>query len=49
MSDFLAQAVDDLDYYFNDPLWDDEYNAEFRERIIRMRKEAEYLSRNSLH
>jgi hypothetical protein len=31
------------------PLWDDEYNAEFRERIVRMRNEAKYLSRNSLH
>jgi hypothetical protein len=37
----LAQAVDDLDHYLND--FDRTYTGELRDRIIRLRNEAEYL------
>jgi hypothetical protein len=43
ISDVLSQAVDDLDHYLNDPNFDSTYNGEFRERIIRLRDEAEYI------
>lgn len=43
ISDVLYQAVDDFDHYLNDPIWDDTYTGEIRERIIRLRNEAEYL------
>ena len=41
--DVLAQAVDDLDHYLDDPFWDHIYRADLRERVIRLRGEAKYV------
>jgi hypothetical protein len=43
ISDILSQAVDGLDSYLNEPLWDHIYCGELRERIIRLRDDAEYI------
>jgi hypothetical protein len=43
LSDILSQTVHDLDLYLNDPTWDDTYKGEMRERIVRLRDEAEYV------
>ena len=43
ISDVLAQAVDDLDHYLNDPFWDHIYRADWRERVICLRDEAKYV------
>jgi len=43
ISDILFQAVDDLDHYLNDPLWDHIYCGDLRERIIRLRDEAKHV------
>jgi len=43
ISDILSQTVLDLDHYLNNPNFDGTYNGEFRERIIRLRDEAEYI------
>jgi hypothetical protein len=43
ISDILFQAVVDLDHYLNDPNFDRTYSGELRERIIRLRDEAEYI------
>jgi hypothetical protein len=42
ISDILSQAVVDLDHYLNDPNFHT-YSGELRERIIRLRDEAEYI------
>jgi hypothetical protein len=41
ISEILYQTVDNLDHCFNDPHWYDLYYGEFRERIIRLRDEAQ--------
>ena len=43
ISDILSQTVVDLDYYLNNPNFDGTYNGDLRERIIRLRDEAEYI------
>jgi hypothetical protein len=43
ISDILCECVDELDYYLNFPTFDDVYEGELRDRIIRLRNEAEYL------
>ena len=43
ISDILFQSVIDLDHYLNDPNFDRTYNGEIRDRIIRLRDEAEYI------
>lgn len=43
ISDVFSEAVAELDRYLNDPIWDDVYCGKLRERIIRLRNEAEYL------
>jgi hypothetical protein len=43
ISDILFQSVVDLDHYLNDSNFDRTYNGEIRERIIRLRDEAEYI------
>ena len=35
--------IEDLDHYLGDPFWDDIYWGDLRERIIRLRDEAEYV------
>jgi len=43
ISDVLCECVSEIDYYLNSETFDDTYEGEFRERIIRLRNEAEYL------
>jgi hypothetical protein len=43
INDILSQAVVDLEYYLNNPNFDGTYSRELRERIIRLRDEAEYI------
>ena len=43
ISDILSQMIDDLDHYLVNPDYDDTYKGELRERIIRLRGEAEYI------
>jgi hypothetical protein len=43
ISDVISEAVAELDRYLNDPIWDDVYCGKLRERIVRLRNEAEYL------
>jgi hypothetical protein len=43
ISDVLAEAVDGLDCYLNDPTWNRAYCGDFREKIVRLRNEAEYI------
>jgi hypothetical protein len=43
ISDILSECVTDLDHYLNCPTFDDVYERELRDRIIRLRNEAEYL------
>jgi hypothetical protein len=43
ISDVLCTCVDELDRYLNDRIFDDTYQGELRERIIRLRSEAECL------
>jgi hypothetical protein len=43
ISDVLCRAVDELDWYLNNPTFNDIYQEELRDRIIRLRNEAEYL------
>ena len=43
ISDVLCECVSELDYYLNNQAFEETYQGEFRERIIRLRNEAEYL------
>ena len=43
ISDILCECVDEIDRYLNDPGLDATYEGELRDRIIRLRNEAEYL------
>lgn len=43
ISDILSHTVDELDHYLRDPIWDDIYAGEIRERLIRLRDEANDL------
>ena len=43
ISDTLSECVTDLDHYLNSPTFDGTYEGELRERIIRLRNEAEYI------
>jgi hypothetical protein len=43
ISDVLCECVRELDYYLNNQAFEETYQGEFRERIIRLRNEAEYL------
>ena len=43
ISDVLCECVSKLDHYLNSRTFDDTYQGELRERIIRLRNEAEYL------
>ena len=43
ISDALCDCVNALDHYLNDHSFDDTYQGELRDRIIRLRNEAEYL------
>jgi hypothetical protein len=43
ISDVLYELVNGIDWYLNDSSNDDIYQGERRERIIRLRNEAEYL------
>jgi hypothetical protein len=43
ISDILSQAVVDLDHYLTDPNFADTYTGEVRERVVRLRDEAESL------
>jgi hypothetical protein len=43
ISDILSEGVTDLDHYLNCPTFDDVHERELRDRIIRLRNEAEYL------
>ena len=43
ISDVLYELVNGIDWYLNDSSYDDIYQGERHERIIRLRNEAEYL------
>src|SRR5437868_11979382 len=43
ISDVLCECVSQLDQYLSNQAFDDTYQGEFRQRIIRLRNEAEYL------
>ena len=43
ISDALAGCVGELDRYLNDQIFDDSYHGDLRDRVIRLRNEAEYL------
>jgi hypothetical protein len=43
ISDILSQAVIDLDHYLTDANFDRTYGGEARERLIRLRNEADDL------
>lgn len=43
ISDVLFEAVQDLDRYLNDKFYDTWYKGAFRERIIKLRNEAEAI------
>jgi hypothetical protein len=43
ISDILHKAIGDIDYYLNDSFWDGVYSGELRERMIRLREEAESI------
>jgi hypothetical protein len=43
IGDIISQTVVDLDHYLNDPNFDRTYSGELRERIMRLRDEAEYI------
>jgi hypothetical protein len=43
ISDVLYELVNGIDWYLNDSSYDDIYQGKRRERIIRLRNEAEYL------
>ena len=43
ISDILFQSAVGLNRYLNDPFYDRFYYGELRERIIRLRDEAEYI------
>ena len=43
ISDILAQMADDLDRYLSDSSYDAIYSGALRERIIRVRDDAEYI------
>jgi hypothetical protein len=43
ISDVLSQMVVDIEFYLSDSTFDHIYNGELRERIIRLRDEAEYI------
>jgi hypothetical protein len=43
ISDILSQMVDDLDHYFRNPDFDHVYIGDTRERIIRLRDEADNI------
>jgi hypothetical protein len=43
IGDIISQTVVDLDHYLNDPNFDRTYSGALRERIMRLRDEAEYI------
>jgi hypothetical protein len=43
ISDVLCECVNELDHYLNSEAFDDTYQGKFRQRIIGLRNEAEYL------
>jgi hypothetical protein len=43
IGDILSRAVVDLDHYLTDPNFDGTYTGEVRERVIRLRDEADSL------
>jgi hypothetical protein len=43
ISDVLCECVSELDRYLNNRTFEQTYQGEFRQRIIRLRNEAEYL------
>jgi hypothetical protein len=43
ISDVLFEMVEGLDRYLNDPHYDNMYSGTLRERIIRVRDDAEYI------
>jgi hypothetical protein len=43
ISDTLSERVTDLDHYLNLPTFEGTYEGELRDRIIRLRNEAEYI------
>jgi|SRR5580704_2033549 hypothetical protein len=43
ISDILSQTVTDLDHYLNDANFDRTYGGEARERLVRLRNEADDL------
>jgi hypothetical protein len=43
ISDILSRTVGELDHYLSDPIWDETYAGEIRERLIRLRDEADNL------
>jgi hypothetical protein len=43
ISDILFETVEGLDHYLNDPVFERTYRGELRERIIKLRNEAEKL------
>ena len=43
ISDILANTINLIDRYLDDPAWNDTYTGEIRERIIRLRDEAEAI------
>jgi hypothetical protein len=43
INDILCDCVDELDRYLNDQIFDGTYQGELRDRILRLRNEAEYL------
>ena len=43
ISDILCEMVEGLDRYRNDPNYDAMYRGALRERIIRVRDDAEYI------
>jgi hypothetical protein len=47
ISDALSEFVERIDDYLNKPDFDRTYEGELRDRIVRLRNEAEYLRRCS--
>jgi hypothetical protein len=43
ISDTLSECVTDLDHYLDSPTFEGTYEGELRDRIIRLRNEAEYI------
>jgi hypothetical protein len=43
ISDVFCECVIELDRYLNDPIFEDTYQGELRDGVIRLRNQAEYL------